>query len=183
VGTRLARRAALVLLLLVAGCAHEQPAAGGPAFNGTDVMFLQMGLAQIAEGDELAGLAGRRATDPRIRALAGELRGQWREESGTMTRWLLGWQQPLTADPSAGAHAGHGDLHMLRPADLAELRSATDFDRTAVSLLLGHLGNCVETSRMETAGGAYPPARGLAGTMTTRRQSQVQRLLTLAAQG
>jgi uncharacterized protein (DUF305 family) len=190
VGTRLAVRAALVLLL-VAGCS-EQPVAGGPAgpamnsspaFNDTDVMFLQMGLAQIAEGEDLAVLVAGRARDTRIRAVATELRGQWGEESGTMRRWLLGWQQPVTADPAAGAHAGHGDLHMLRPADLAELRSATDFDRTAVSLLLGHLGNCVETSRRETAGGAYPPARGLAGTMTTRRQSQVQRLLTLAARG
>jgi uncharacterized protein (DUF305 family) len=174
--------------MLVSGCA-AQPEAGSPSaatgFNGTDVMFLQMGLEQIAEGDQVASLAEERATDQRIRAIATELRGQWREESGTMQRWLLGWQQPLTADPSAGAHAGHGTLHMLRPSDITELRSARDkdFDRTATSLLLGHLGNCIETSRMESAGGAYPPTRALADTQTQRRQSQVQRLLTLAATG
>jgi uncharacterized protein (DUF305 family) len=100
-----------------------------------------------------------------------------------MQRWLLGWQEPLTADPSEGAHAGHGDLHMMRPSDIGELRSATGktFDRTAVSLLLGHLGNCVETSRMESAGGAYPPARALADRMTAERQSQIQQMLRLAA--
>ncbi|GIM93890.1 DUF305 domain-containing protein [Paractinoplanes toevensis] len=169
-----------LLLTLVAGCSPEQPAAT-PLFNGADVMFLQMSLAQIAEGDQVASLAESRAADPALRALATELRTQWREEDGTFRRWLLGWQQPLTADPSADAHAGHGALHMLRPADITELRDANPFDRTAVSLLLGHLGNCVETSRMEQSAGAYPPARALATTVTTRRQSQIQQLLKIAA--
>jgi uncharacterized protein (DUF305 family) len=185
VGTRLAVRLAL-LVLLASGCS-AQPEAGppAPAFNATDVMFLQMGLEQITEGGQVVALAADRAADPRIRTLAAELRGQWRDESGTMQRWLLGWAQPVTADPSAGAHAGHGALHALRAADIGELRAASGagFDRTAVSLLLGHLGNCVETSRMESGGGDYPPARALADEMTTRRQGQIQRLLRLAAPG
>jgi uncharacterized protein (DUF305 family) len=194
-------RIALIVLLLASGCSAQPEAGparstsgaaqgetgaappGAAGFTDTDVMFLQMGLAQIAEGDQLAELAEQRATDPRIRTLATELRAQWREESGTMRRWLLGWQQPLTADPSSGAHAGHGELHMLRPSDLAELRASEDFDGTAVTLLLGHLGNCVETSRMESTGGAYPPARAQADAMTERRQAQVRTLLQLAAQG
>jgi len=173
-----------LILALVAGCSAQPPATGAaPPFNPADVMFLQMGLAQMTEGDQVARIAGQRATDRRIRDLATELRGQWHDESGTMQRWLLGWQQPLAADPSAGAHAGHGALHLLTPADLEDLRSksGTDFDRTAVSLLLGRLGNCVETSRMEVSGGDYPPARALAATITQRRQSQIRRLLTLAA--
>ncbi len=177
--------AALALVLLVSGCgAQPETSAPPPAFNSTDVMFLQMALGQVEEGDQVAELAATRGADPRLRDLATELRTQWREESGTMERWLLGWQQPLTADPSSGVHAGHGDLHMVRPSDIGELRSAQGktFDRTAVSLLLGHLGNCVETARMETAGGAYPPARTLGETVTTRRQSQIQKLLTLSAE-
>lgn len=172
-----------LFLTLVSGCAAQpsQPGTSGPPYNATDVMYLQMGLEQIAEGDQVAALAEERAADPRIRSIATELRGQWRSEAGTMQRWLLGWEQPLTADPSAGVHAGHGDPHKLRPSDIAELRTAADFDRTATSMLLGVLANCVETSRMESTGGAYPPSRALADTQTRRRQSQVQRLLTLAA--
>ncbi|MEU8664102.1 hypothetical protein AB0C31_46555, partial [Actinoplanes philippinensis] len=54
-------RAALTLLLvcLLAACGAEKPAA--PAGNDTDVMFLQMGLAQITEGDRVAELAEARA--------------------------------------------------------------------------------------------------------------------------
>ena len=176
--------AVLAVLLLVSGCSAQRPETPAPAFGDTDVMFLQMALEQVREGDQVAALTEQRAGSAALRALAAELRAQWREESATMQRWLLGWQRPLTADPSSGAHAGHGDLHMLRPSDIGELRAATGkaFDRTAVSLLLGHLGNCVETARMETAGGSYPPARALGETVTTRRQSQIQRLLQLAAQ-
>src|SRR4029453_18913711 len=119
-----------------------------PAFNATDVMFLQMSLDYIRQGDQVVELAEQRAGDPRVAALIVELGGQWQAEAGTMQRWLTGWQQPPSADPSAGAHAGHGDLHSLRPADIAELAPAkgADFDRTAVSLLLGHLHNCVEVA-------------------------------------
>ncbi|GAA2610971.1 DUF305 domain-containing protein [Paractinoplanes durhamensis] len=185
--SRLIRLALLVTL--VAGCAAQPAtkvtAADRQPFNDVDVMFLQMATEQIAEGDQVAELAAQRAGDAELKAVAAELRTQWHDEDGTMRRWLLGWQQPLTADPSAGAHAGHGELHMLRPSDIGELRSATAkaFDRTAVSLLLGHLGNCVETSRMEQAQGAYPPARTLAATVTTRRQAQIRRLLKIAAAG
>jgi uncharacterized protein (DUF305 family) len=174
--------AALLVLLTLAGCAAD-PAPPPPAFNGTDVMFLQMSLDYIRQGDQVVELAAKRATDPRVRTLITELGGQWQTEAGTMHRWLTGWQQPPSADPSADAHAGHGDLHSLRPADLAELAAArgTDFDRTAVSLLLGHLHNCVEVARMEATGGRYPPAKALAETMTTQRQAQIQALLALAA--
>ena len=173
--------AALLMLLALAGCAADP--APPPAFNGTDVMFLQMSLDYIGQGEQVVELAGRRTADPRVRALIIELGGQWQSEADTMRRWLTGWQQPPSADPSAGAHAGHGDPHSLRAADIAELAAArgADFDRTAVSLLLGHLHNCVEVSRMEVAGGQYPPAKALAETMTTHRQAQIQGLLTLAA--
>ncbi|WP_436530387.1 DUF305 domain-containing protein [Actinoplanes sp. HUAS TT8] len=153
------------------------------AVNDVDIMFLQMGLTQIAEGERLATLAGERAGGAEIREIAGELRDQWKDESGTMQRWLLAWAAPVTADPSAGAHEGHGELHALRDSDFAELEAAqgADFDRTVVSLLLGNLHNGMETLRMESASGAYPPAKSLAAKMVETRQAQIQRLLRLAA--
>lgn len=174
--------AALLMVLALAGCAAE-PKAPPPAFNSTDVMFLQMSLDYIRQGDQVVDLAAQHAGNQQVRTLIAELGRQWETEAGTMERWLTGWQQPPSADPSAGAHAGHGDLHSLRPADLAELGAArgADFDRTAVSMLLGHLHNCVELARMEATGGQYPPAKALAETMTTQRQAQIQGLLTLAA--
>jgi uncharacterized protein (DUF305 family) len=183
---RRAALAGLLILLAAAGCSAPAEKAPDPmAVNEVDIMFLQMGLAQIAEGQELVTLASVRAGDPEIRAIADELHGQWASESGTMERWLLGWAKPVAADPSAGAHAGHGDLHALRDTDRRELAAArgADFDRTLISLLLGNLHNGMETLRMESGSGSYPPARNLATTMIETRQAQIQRLLRLAAGG
>jgi uncharacterized protein (DUF305 family) len=155
----------------------------GSGFNDTDVMFAQMSVEHIRQGEQVVALAERRASDPEVKALAAELRGQWRSEAATMMGWLAQWQKPLTADLDAGVHAGHGDLHSLRESDIAELAAAgeAEFDRAALSLLLGHLHNCVETARMETAGGESAAAINLANATIRTRQAQVQTMLTLIA--
>ena len=174
---------AVVVGLALSGCGGGEPAAQAPAFNDTDVMFLQMSVEHIRQGEPVVALAEQRATDPEVKSLATELRSQWKTETATMTGWLADWKQSPSAAADAGAHAGHGDLHSLRAADVAELEATTgaDFDRTALSLLLGHLHNSVETTRMETAGGSYPPAISLAAAMTAARQAQIQKMLTLIA--
>ena len=178
--------AAVMAALALSGCGGSdggRPATETPAFNDTDVMFLQMSVEHIRQGEPVVALAAQRATDSEVKSLATELRSQWQTEATTMTGWLSAWRQPPSAPADAGAHAGHGDLHSLRAQDVAELDATTgaDFDRTALSLLLGHLHNSVETTRMETAGGGYPPAISLAAGMTTNRQAQIQRMLTLIA--
>ncbi|OJF13803.1 DUF305 domain-containing protein [Couchioplanes caeruleus] len=176
------RTVAAVLLAVVAGCGSEPAPAPAPAYGATDVMFLQMGLAYADQGDRVAGPTAQRAADPRLRSLAAEVRERCRAEARTMRDLLAGWRQPVSANPAADAHAGHGDLHSLRDSDIAELSLARgdDFDRTAVALLLGHLHRGVEVSRMESAGGRYPPARELAEEMTTTRRDWIRRLLALA---
>jgi uncharacterized protein (DUF305 family) len=174
----------LLLLGLLAACGGSpQPAPQTASFNDTDVMFAQMGLAQITEGDRVAQMAESRAVNPEIKAVAAELRGQWRTESDTLRGWLEQWKRPVEADPSAGLHAGHGDLHSLREEDFTGLSGfrGAEFDRAAVALLLGNLHNAMETIRMEATGGSYPQAVDLAKTMTEARQTQIQRLLALAA--
>jgi len=144
-------------------------------------MFAQMALAQNHDGSLVAELATARSSAPRIRTIAASLHSRWETDSGTLQRWLEGWQQPLTA-PS-GTHEGHGDLHALAPSSLGELRAASGpaFDRTAVALLLAALHNSVETTRMESAGGTYPPAEQLARSMTSDYQLQIRALLAIAA--
>jgi uncharacterized protein (DUF305 family) len=186
----------MAVVIGLAGCGASAPApatapagagaagagAGGAgAFNDTDAMFLQMSLDYIRQGRQVTALAKTRATRPEIRRLAADLETEWDAESPVMTRWLTGWGRPLVADPSAGAHAGHAALQALRPSDITELRDASgaDFDRTALSLLIGRHHNSVEVTRLESAAGAYPPAKDLATTMTQTSLAQVQQMLGL----
>lgn len=170
---------ALLALALLAGCGGDEPAA-----NDTDVMYAQMTLAHIEQGRPVLDLTESRGLATDLRAVATELRGQWQTEAGTLGGWLSEWERPAGADPDPGAHAGHGDLHALRPQDVDELRAAEQgpaFDRLAANLLLGHLHNGMETAKMEAAGGAYPEAVELAKDTTVARQQQIRRLLQIAS--
>jgi uncharacterized protein (DUF305 family) len=186
---------ALLIVAGLAGCgAANQPAApagaaataaqaAAGAFNDTDVMFLQMSLAYIQQGSGVVKLAEKRASTAEIRDLAAAMGATWGTEADTMSRWLTAWNQPLTADPDTGVHAGHGDLHSLRPSDIEQLRTtgAADFDRAALNMLIGHLHNSVEVARLEAKNGEYQPAKDLAAAMTTARMAQIQRMLVLVA--
>jgi uncharacterized protein (DUF305 family) len=188
----LVRRAvvAVLALALCAGCgAGPAPAAPPQAIpqagrvTDTDVMFAQMTLAHIAQGSVVTALIADKATSKDLKKIAGQLDAQWADEKGALTSWLMEWKRPLAPDPDPSAHAGHGDLHALRPADVAEMRAAKGaiFDRTAGSVLTGLLHSGIETSRLEAGGGGYPPAISLAATMTSHHQAQVRKLLDLAA--
>ncbi len=179
-----------VLAIAAAGCdaagSRTAPTAApssAAGFNDTDVMFLQMSLEHIRQGYDVVRLAQQRGRTTQVRELAAAMDAQWADEADTMARWLTGWGKPLVAAPDTGLHAGHGDLHSLRPADIAELRASSDadFDRAAISLLVGHLHNSVEVTRLEATGGGYPPAKELAATMTQTRMAQIQQMLRLLA--
>ncbi len=181
------RRAVLVLAaaLVTAGCAGPAAAQKPPAgpHNDTDVMFAQMTLDHHRQGAEVVALAADRARRPEVRQLAAQMSEQWAAESATLTGWLTGWGAALRPDPDAGVHAGHGDLHSLRPADVEELTGADGaaFDTTALSLLLGHHHNGIEVARLEAAQGANPEVRQFAERLTGTRQGQVRQMLALLA--
>jgi uncharacterized protein (DUF305 family) len=174
---------AVLALALVAACGEQRPAPAAPAVSEGDVMFAQMSLAHIAQGTVVTRLIAGKATNKDLKNIAAGLDRQWAEQQGALTSWLMEWKRPLAPDPDPSAHAGHGDLHSLRPADMDELRRAkgADFDRTAGSVLTGHLNNFVETAHVEAGGGRYAPAISMAATMTTSYQAQVRKLLDLAA--
>jgi uncharacterized protein (DUF305 family) len=180
-------------VLLLTGCgASGTPSAGSAAtgaavadgpHNDTDVMFLQMSLEHIRQGADVVRMAKERGGTPELRELATTMDAEWAADADTMARWLTAWNESLAADPDAGVHKGHGDVHSLLPEHVAELRAATadTFDRTALSLLVGHLHNVVEVSRLETTTGQHPQVKAMAATITTTREAQIQKILLMLA--
>jgi uncharacterized protein (DUF305 family) len=168
--------------VLLAGCGGPPGTAPAP-HNDTDVMFAQMVRDHHRQAAGLLQILAERAGRAEVRTLATTMRGQWEAEAAQLDGWLDAWQAPRTANPDEGLHAGHGDLHSLRPGDIEEVRAAqgADVDRIGISLLLGHHHNTVEVARLETAGGSFPAAKELAGQITATRQDQVRTMLGLIA--
>ncbi|MDG4820477.1 DUF305 domain-containing protein [Asanoa sp. WMMD1127] len=174
---------ALPALLLAACGGPDHVAAPAPAYNDTDVMFLQMLLAHHEPAAKLLALGEKQGTRPEVRAVAGELAAGQASETDTIRERLTAWGQPLVSTAHAGAHEEHGGLPLLDDAELLRLAglSGAEFDSTFLTMLVGHQHGAVELARMETAGGLDPDTKELATRTDETVRAQIQKLLRMIA--
>jgi len=184
------KRIVLVLAIAVAaalaGCGGApggKPATAAPAFNDADVMFMQMVLAYHGPSEQLTAVAAQRAVGTEVKQLAAAIGVTEADEAKTISGWLRAWNQPETPATDVVLHADHGGLPSDGKAQLATLTaaSAEAFDKTFLTLLIGHQHGVVEVARMELAGGINPEAKALAQRITDSRRAQVAYMLSLAS--
>ncbi|MEN3609404.1 DUF305 domain-containing protein [Plantactinospora sp. ZYX-F-223] len=198
---RFRRTLIVATLLLLGGCASapagtgvpvaapapaptgSAPASAAPsgAFNDTDVMFLQMMVTSHGQGLALVRLAPERAQREELKILAAAIDVTQEAEQRTMRDWLRGWGRSTSADPDANAHADHGGLPVLGPAQLSALSrtSGATFETDFLNLLIGHQHNAVELARMETKSGLHPEVRELARRIDLSRTAQIDQMLKM----
>ncbi|GIH27468.1 DUF305 domain-containing protein [Acrocarpospora phusangensis] len=170
------RRYALLAALLLTGCgAVETPS----AVNASDVMFLQMMVAHNQQGVGLAKLAEGRDVRPEVRTLAAAMGSTQSTEVQRMSRWLVEWDQPLTAAPDEHAH--HGGMPETTKAELARLRDApdADFESRLLNTMIAHQDDAIQLARYETGGGTNPGALELARQIDVSRKAQIDYMLGL----
>jgi uncharacterized protein (DUF305 family) len=159
------------------------PATVDGAYNGTDVMFLQMMLAHHEPAAGLLELGRQKATRPDVRGLAGDLATAQVAETRTITGWLEAWGKPLVSDAHPDAHAAHGGLPALGDKEIAELgrMGSAEFDTAFLNMLIGHRHGAVELARMEASGGQNPQVKALAARTDEAVRAQIQQLLRMVA--
>jgi uncharacterized protein (DUF305 family) len=161
----------------------ELPATVDGAYNGTDVMFLQMMLAHHEPAAALLTLGQRKATRVDVRGLAGDLATAQAAETRTITGWLEAWGRPLVSDAHPDAHAAHGGLPALGDREIAELgrMGGAEFDTAFLNMLIGHQHGAVELARMEATSGQNPQVKALAVRTDEAVRAQIQQLLRMVA--
>ncbi|MGN9906994.1 DUF305 domain-containing protein [Phytohabitans sp. LJ34] len=159
------------------------PATVDGAYNGTDLMFLQMMLAHHEPAAALLELGRSRATRADVRGLAGDLATAQAAETRAVTDWLEAWGKPLTSDAHPDAHAAHGGLPALGDKEIAELGrlGGAEFDTAFLNMLIGHQHGAVELARMEATGGQNPQVKALAARTDETVRAQIQQLLRMVA--
>ncbi|THA28876.1 DUF305 domain-containing protein [Streptomyces sp. A1277] len=189
--------AALVLLLLAAGCAapadgnhppapasappasappaSAPPASGAPA-DPTDAAWVQLMTPMNEQAVALLSLAVDRAGDAGVRRWAA---GLLASQNGELARL-----RPLLARmglPDTNVHEGHDMPGMVTADDLARARTVKDaaFDRFLVAQLEDHLRQSAEVSRSETEAGTRPDAKRLAADLVAARRTELDRLPAL----
>lgn len=167
--------ALLLGALLLAGCGAAQ--SSQEPVNADDVMFLQMMLPHHRQGIEMAKLARTRAKSPELKTLAAAIEATQTDEVTTMNRWLMEWDQPLTA-PSE-SHAHHGGLKETDRKQIAALRTSKRFDRDLINLLVAHQDDAVQMATAEAGQGASPKVKEWARQVEASRKAQIKLLLDL----
>ncbi|MEU2687029.1 DUF305 domain-containing protein [Streptomyces hygroscopicus] len=214
--------------LLLAGCggnddtkdAHDGSAKGATAtsgatassaagaFNDADVSFAQMMIPHHEQALEMAGLADDRASDARIKSLAGRIEKAQDPEIATLKSWLRDWGKPEKASPggmpgmdhgSDGAGGADGTDHgsggtdgmdhgsggamggMMSEKDMRKLEAAKGaaFDRAFASMMIDHHKGAITMAKDEKENGRNAKAKKLADDVIKNQSAEVTTLRTL----
>jgi uncharacterized protein (DUF305 family) len=140
-----------------------------PAFNATDVAWLQLMVPMDERVLPLLDLGAGRGHDPAVRRLAARIR---RDHLTALVR--LRATLGRTGLPAVNAHEGHDMPGMVTAAGLAELRAAAGpaFDRIFAGHLREHLDQSVLVARAEQVSGADRATTDLAADVEEARSAQ-----------
>ena len=127
--TSMIAAAVLTTALTLSGCGSTPPAAGTPAAGGSsaaanaaDIDFAQMMIPHHEQAVEMSeNLLAKRGTDPRVTALATEIKAAQEPEITRLTDWLGEWG----ADTGGMSDMDHGTDGMMSEADLMTMDEAS----------------------------------------------------------
>ncbi|MEC3975621.1 DUF305 domain-containing protein [Amycolatopsis sp. H20-H5] len=183
-GVRLRLLVALAAgLLTVASCGTGGTTAGStvtaPAFNDSDVMFLQMMIPHHEQGVLIVQLARDHDVRTAVKELSAAIEVTQESEISDMKHWLTDWHRPTAANPDPQAHTAHGGMRMTDPDLVGALTKTAgpEFERRYLDVLTGHQHSAVELAQTETAEGVNPQAKELAKRIFESRTAEIKQLL------
>ncbi|GAA1112186.1 MULTISPECIES: DUF305 domain-containing protein [Streptomyces violaceusniger group] len=157
------------------------------AFNDADVSFAQMMIPHHEQALEMAGLADDRASNARIKSLAGQIEKAQDPEITTLKSWLKGWGEPEKASSGEmpGMHHGASDKSamggMMSEEDMRKLKAAkgSAFDRAFASMMIDHHKGAIAMAKDEKKNGRNAKAKKLADDVVKNQSTEVATLRTL----
>lgn len=169
------RKLLLLIALVVGGCgsqAEPQP----PAFNATDVAWIQLMIPMDEQLVGVLGLAAARSDDPAVRRLAADLIAGHRSELAQLVAL-----RSRAGAPTANVHEGHDMPGMMTLAEitaLGKLRGPA-FDRVLRAEVSDHLNQSLVVTRGVKSAGQEAGVKELASAIEQSRVAQVSRLAVL----
>jgi uncharacterized protein (DUF305 family) len=201
--TSLLPAAAVVLLLLTAGCADDggdapSPAAvstapNGDVFNAADGHFASDLVQHHSLALVLVDMSRTAEVSPELTATAADILDAQSVEIQAATAWLSAWDLPVpeTLRDHANAHAAERGEEVDIPGadlpgmpghdDLAELEQLEGraFERRWLKLMIAHHEGAIEMAQEEVDDGEFPAAVELAESVAAAQRDQVEQMRSL----
>ncbi|WP_433792585.1 DUF305 domain-containing protein [Actinoplanes sp. CA-252034] len=155
----------------------------GSTYNDTDVMFLQMLIDNLEQGQEMAQTAAKRSARAEVADLAKAVQATQADEIKLMKGWLAEWGKPAALDERVSLHADHGGMPSTGDKEIASLKTVkkAEFETAFLNLFLAHQHNAVEFAQLELDKGGNELAKSFAERVKQSRTDQVQQMLKLLA--
>ncbi|TFD32263.1 DUF305 domain-containing protein [Cryobacterium cryoconiti] len=181
--TALITAAVLTTALTLSACGGTPPAADAPAsggstasasadFNAADVDFAQMMIPHheqaVAMSDDLLAKPG---IDPRVIALATEIKAAQEPEITQLTDWLGAWG----ADTGGMSDMNHGTDGMMSEADMMTLGNAsgTDADQVFLELMIAHHEGAIAMAQTHIDEGSNTDAQTLSAAIVASQTAEI----------
>ena len=161
-------------------------------FNDADVRFLQMMIPHHRQAIAMAELAGDRAQNADVKALAQQIKNEQSPEIQTMTGFLQAWGAPVPSgnEPmggmsgieNGGMNGGSAQPPGTMTSDhMNELSGATGaaFDHMFVQMMITHHRSAVTQAQQELAEGVNDQAKTLASTIVATQNAGFTRMQQL----
>ena len=150
--------------------------------NDADVSFAQNMIVHHRQAIEMASLAPSRASDARVKDLAGRIQKAQDPEINLMSQWLTSWGQPVPGEGHGGSHAGMPG--MMTETDMGQLTAASgkDFDRMFLHMMIRHHQGAIEMATTEKSAGSFGPTRKLAEDIITAQSAEITEMRQLLDQ-
>ncbi|MEO6715214.1 MAG: DUF305 domain-containing protein [Mycobacteriales bacterium] len=187
--------AAVTAAVLLAACggdkktpavAGSQTAAGtsaststGAASNDADVKFAQDMIVHHRGAIAMAKLAGTRAGNAEVKALAGKIEAAQGPEIAAMSGWLTNWGKEVPKDDTKGGmdHGGGASPMpgMMTDQEMAALEKASgaEFDKMFLEMMTKHHEGAIMMAKGEQANGQDTSAKDLAGKIIADQTAEI----------
>ncbi|MDA5284081.1 DUF305 domain-containing protein [Streptomyces sp. Isolate_45] len=157
--------------------------APGGENNAADTAFALGMIPHHRQALEMARLAPTRAGSAEVKKLAEEIEKAQDPEIRTLSGWLVAWGEQVPAEGSG--HGGHDMAGMMTAEEMDGLKksSGAAFDKAFLELMVKHHEGAVAMARTEQAGGAYGPAKEMAGSIIGSQSAEIARMKSLLGAG
>jgi uncharacterized protein (DUF305 family) len=189
----------LGLTLALTGCGSDDTGSSSSTgstlstteHNEADVTFATQMIQHHAQALSMVDLTIGRDLDPKVAALAEEIRQAQAPEIESMADWLQEWGEeiPETVRDHANAHGGHdmgGDTGtdmpgMMSEDDMADLEGASDaeFGDMWLGMMVEHHEGAVAMAQAEEADGQFKAAVELAKDIQESQSAEIDTMDTL----
>ncbi|MFL6121528.1 DUF305 domain-containing protein [Actinophytocola sp.] len=161
--------------------------AGQAEHNDQDIAFAQGMIPHHQQAVDMAKMAAEKATNPKVKDLAGRIEGAQDPEIQQLTGMLDAWNasmpgmsgMPTTSGMPGMDMSGDG---MMTDEEMGQLEQASgaDFDRMWVQMMIKHHQGAVTMAKTELEQGSNAGAKALAQKIVDAQKSEITEMQGLS---